>query len=1011
MGGAAFRFGDFELDTSLFELRSAGERVPLEPRAFDVLHYLIVHRDRVVSREELLDAVWGDRFVTEGAITTVLRSIRVAIGDVDRDNRLIRTAFRRGYQFVGPVTPIPAVAGPRADPAGALPARLTAGTGLGFSGRTHERVVLADVWKEVLASGQRRLVLISGEAGIGKTALCSVFAAATRHEAVVLYGRCDEELSVPYQPWRDALTTLDHDLPDVLAPRHEALAPLMGGAGAVDLESDSARFVLYNAMVDVLGAVAAGGKPVLLVLDDLHWADVQTLVLLRYLFERAPATPIMMIATFRDSDIDAGHPLSGLLAATHRQTGTTRLALRGLDDGEVLGFLETVAGHDLGGEGPALRDALRAETEGNPFFLTEIVRHLIETGAVTDHDGRWSTPAPLLHHGLPLSVREVVSRRAQRLGAETRRALDAASVIGREFELGLLGELLGEEPLRTYERLAPAVENALLVDAAGRFAFTHAIVAHTLYTELGPTARAFGHQAVAVALERRAGSDGGEGSGEIAYHWIRAVGPHHRVKAAEHAFRAGGYALTHLAPDDAAGWYRQTLGLLPEGPSRRRCEALVGLGTAQRQSGDAAYRETLLDAARLAVDLNLDDLLVRAALANNRGGASRLGAIDEERVLTLRRAIATRPPAADAALLRAILAIEIHIVAQNEAEVVVAHAMALAHETGDDVVLAQVARLSERALRPLNALDQRERILREGVAAAERTGDPWLRGLLSTSYHGIALERGDRDTMDRERDIRDTFAERSPEPFFTWVNLQSRSIGFFLDGDLGAAETAAETALQRGLAVGQNEALFGYAAQLFQIRRGQDRLTEVAESFEQVSAAHPALQIFRAGLAYLWCETGRTADARALAENLDVAPDGAPQFLSTAVMLWAEVCHRLALPDQAARLVPFLHDRRDQVATTGATTEGCVAYGLGHALATLGRSSEASEAFELALAVNSRLRAPLLVARTRIAYAELLAETDPDRARHLATAARTTAAESGFALVTRHAEQLLARLP
>ncbi|MGB2566940.1 AAA family ATPase [Micromonospora citrea] len=1011
MEGVSYRFDGFELDTSLYELRLMGKRVPLEPRAFDVLLHLISHRDRVVSKEELLDSVWGDRFVSEAAVTTVLRTIRVAIGDGGKEQRLIRTVYRRGYQFVGTVMQTAAGARPGSARGVSLPARLAVSPGLGFAGREHERAVLAEVWKEVIASGQRRVVLVSGEAGIGKTTLCSVFAAAVQHEAVVLYGRCDEELSIPYQPWREVLTSLDHDAPDVFAGCREALAPLLGGAGAVDLESDSARFALYSSVIDVLDAVSVRGKPALVVLDDLHWADVQTLALVRHLVERALTTPVLVIATFRDSDIDASHPLTVLLAATHREPGTTRLALRGLNDSEMLGLLEAVAGHEMDHDGLALRDVLRAETEGNPFFVTEILRHLTETGAISQQDdGRWAAPMYLQTRGLPVSVREVVGRRVQHLGPETRRALETASVIGRDFELDLLSDLLGEGPARTLERLTPAVDNALITDTVGRFAFTHAIVAHTLYAELNPTARAFGHQSVAVALERRVGDDAGERAGEIAHHWIHAVAPHNHTKAAEYARRAGDYALAHLAPDEAVTWYLRTLDLLPTDHTMQRCETLVGLGTAQRQAGDPAHRETLLEAGRLAIDLHHDDLLVRAALANNRGDVSQFGTVDDERVEILQRAIAARPRKADGALLHAMLAIEIHAGPEEQVEEAAACALALAREAGEDRVIAYVARLTESALRTLDALDRREQLLHEGIAAAERTGDARLRGLLSMSHHEIALERGDRDAMNRERDIRDSFAKRNPEPFVRWTNAQTQSIHLFLDGDLDGAEAAAHAAFDLGVATGQPEAFFGYTGQIFQIRRAQDRIAEVAEGLEQVLEENPALQVFRAGLAYVWCRLGRERDARALTDSLDVSPGGAPQFWSTTLMLWADVCHTLALPAPASQLVSILDGWRGQVASTGATTEGSIAYGLGLALATLGRIDEAAAAYDLALTVNRRLRAPLFVGRTQLAYAELLAGTEPDRARALATDARATADRFGFACIDRYREQLLERL-
>ncbi|HWS39150.1 MAG TPA: AAA family ATPase [Actinoplanes sp.] len=1009
MPGASYRFAGFELHPRLFELRCAGKRVPLEPRAFNVLFHLITNRDRVVSKEELLDSVWGDRFVSEASVTTALRAVRVAIGDTGKEQRLIRTVHRRGYQFIGTVDH--AADRLEADREPTLPERLAMPTGLGFAGREHERTVLKHLWKQVVASQQRRLALVSGEAGIGKTTLCSVFAASAHQDATVLYGRCDQELSVPYQPWREVLLSLDRYLPDVVAGHQTAIAPLLGVTEAADLDSDSARFALYSSVVGVLDAIAARGKPALVILDDLHWADVQTLALLRHLVERALTTPVLVLATFRDSDIDASHPLTGLLSATHREPGTTRLALDGLDDSELLRLLEDVAGHEMDRDGLVLRDLLRAETEGNPFFVTEILRHLGETGAIRQRaDGRWTAPTRLGSHGLPTSVREVVSSRVQRLGPETRKALDTASIVGRDFELDLLSELLGEDPFHTLGRLEPAIANALVLDTGGHFAFTHAIVAHALYTQLSPTVRAFGHQAVAVALARRCGADPGARAGEIANHWIHAVTPYNRGKAAQYAQSAGDYALSHLAPDEAVAWYRQALDFLLDDDPAQGCEVLVGLGTAQRQIGDPAHRETLLGAGRLASELHQDDLLVRAALANNRGDVSVFGSIDDERVDILRRAIAVRPDGPDGALLHAILAIELHGAPDEQVEPVATRAIALAREVGEARIIAEVVSLAQSALRTPDVLRQRARLLPEGLAAAETTGDARLRGILAMSQHEIELQLGDRDAMDREKLILGSFAANSPEPFVRWTTSQTDSLHLFLDGDLEGAESVATAGFELGAATGQPEAFFGYAGQMFQIRRAQDRLAETVEALEQVVQENPGLLVFHAALAYVWCELGRKTEARALAEAFDASDGGAPQFWSTALMLWADVCHTLALPEPAARILPALSRWQEQIASTGATTEGSIAYGLGRTLATLGRMQEAAAAYELALTVNRRLRAPLFVARTQLGYAEALSEAVPGRARAMAAEAHRTASRFGFVLVQRHVARFLEQL-
>ncbi|MFK7920146.1 MAG: winged helix-turn-helix domain-containing protein, partial [Ilumatobacter sp.] len=163
MDGPSFRFDGFELSTARFELRSGGTTNPIEPRAFDVLSYLLKNRDRVVSKEELLDTLWGDRFVGEAALTTAVRTARIAIGDNGKEQRLIRTVLRRGYQFVGTVTESGTATGNGIP----LPARMVEQSGLGFAGRDTELTLLSDTCKQVCATGQRQLVFMSGEAGIG----------------------------------------------------------------------------------------------------------------------------------------------------------------------------------------------------------------------------------------------------------------------------------------------------------------------------------------------------------------------------------------------------------------------------------------------------------------------------------------------------------------------------------------------------------------------------------------------------------------------------------------------------------------------------------------------------------------------------------------------------------------------------------------------------------------------------------------------------------------------------
>jgi class 3 adenylate cyclase len=314
---------------------------------------------------------------------------------------------------------------PRAGAALPVPARMSAGRSSVFVGRASEREVLEDAFKDV-CSGNRRGVLISGEPGIGKTTLAATFAVSTsERDAWVLYGRCDEDLFVPYQPWVEALGHLVEHVPEELLADHVrergavlarlvphlarrlVIEPPAAGAGAADEE----RHLLFTAVVDLLSRAAARA-PLVLLLDDLHWADQPSTQLLRHLLAAATTDRLLVVGTFRDSDVGRATSLAELLAALHREQGVDRIRLRGLGDDELLALLEMLAGHEMGAEGVALRNALLAEADGNPYFTTELLRHLVDTGAVArNSEGRWSAPSDLPATGLPVSIREVVGAR------------------------------------------------------------------------------------------------------------------------------------------------------------------------------------------------------------------------------------------------------------------------------------------------------------------------------------------------------------------------------------------------------------------------------------------------------------------------------------------------------------------------------------------------------------------------------------------------------------------------
>src|SRR5581483_3952592 len=521
---------------------------------------------------------------------------------------------------------------------GLLPDPLRAAPPFGFFGRAAERELLELRWKE--AAGGRRVVFLSGEAGIGKTSLAGELARRLQGEStVVLYGRCDQDLGIPYQPFlevvRQVLATVSPGSLRHWARSHAGalsrLVPELTQRFALPpsrfTEPETERYLLFQA-VTALVATVARRQPVLLVVDDLHWAADPTVLLLKHLVTSTEPMHLIVIGTFRDTELSRSHPLVSVLADLRRQPWVDRLPLRGLDHDEVTALVERASGQALDRAGRALADAVFRESDGNPFFVGEILRHLTESGAVVRKAAGWVANARFEDVILPASVREVIGERFHRLGDDVRRVLSVAAVIGRDFDVGLLSLVVDVPEARVLDILEDAQAAAVVSEVAGRpdrFRFCHALFQHALYEDLTVLRRARIHQLVAAALEQRCGGVPGEHVTELARHWIAAARPVEPAKVIEYARRAGDRALAQLAPEEALGWYAQALELEraeSAGGSTAEVDLLIGLGAAQRQAGHAAFRETLLAAAAMAHRLGDADRLVRAVLANNRGQQS-----------------------------------------------------------------------------------------------------------------------------------------------------------------------------------------------------------------------------------------------------------------------------------------------------------------------------------------------------------------------------------------------------
>jgi DNA-binding SARP family transcriptional activator len=705
--------------------------------------------------------------------------------------------------------------GPTSTASVPLPSRLGFRPLTGLIGRESEKEALDDALKRVSAGHGREVVLITGEPGIGKSALAADLAQrAFEQGGCVLLGRCDEELGAPYRPFQEALSHLVTHADEELVRTHVAdhggeldrMVPALGRrVGELPpprtSDPDTERYLLCAAAVGLLEE-ASRHSPVVLVLDDLHWADKPSLLLFRHLVANTSSIRLLIVGTYRDAELSASHPLNEALAGLHREpAGVSTIDLSGLDDTGVIAFMESAAGQALDQAGVGLAHQLYRETDGNPFFVAEILRNLSELGDIfVDASGRWTakdTEGPL---SLPPSVRTVIGTRVSRLGDEAINVLSTASVIGRDFDLDLLAETTTVEEDELIDLLDAAQHVAVvheLPDAPGRYSFSHALVQHTLYDDLGATRRTRMHQAVGEAIERLYGENNEARLGELARHFLLATRPIDASKAIAYAQRAGEAALAALAPDDAVDHFAQALELVGQGAHVEpavHIDLLLGLGTAQRQAGIPAFREILLEAARRARELGDTGRLAASALANSRGWFSSLGQVDGEKVEMIEAALEALPVTDSSARARllATLCAELSFHSPLEHRLALANeAKAMARRLGDRATLLEAVCRCSGAIRVPSTLATELADHAEAIAAAQDLADQV--GLLYAASLGYALavKAGQFVLAEERLAMTGATAKKLGQPSLLWLATYSDAAHALLHGDPEEAERLA----------------------------------------------------------------------------------------------------------------------------------------------------------------------------------------------------------------------------
>ena len=608
-----------------------------------------------------------------------------------------------------------------------------------------------------------------------------------------------------------------------------------------------------------------------------------------------------------------------------------------------------------------------------------------------------------------------------RLGKEAERVLSLAAVIGRDFDLELLARVtkVSEEVL--LDILDAAAAGALvreLTDAPGWYSFSHALIQHTLYEDLGPTRRARAHREVAESLEDLCGDRPGSRVGELARHWFNATQVVDLDKAIDYSRQAGDAALTDLAPDDALRYYSQALGIYAQigDPNEELGIDLgIGLGTAQRQTGDPGFRDTLLAAARRAADLGDTDRLVAATLANDRGTFSTVDAIDSEKIelveLALTR-VSTEHP--DRALLLAILCSELTIGSPLERRKALAEeAMALAENYGDDATVVRVANHISLPLAVPHLLELSLARTSDALARAERVGDPLLLCTAASGRRFTAACAGDIEEMDHCFEVKGPLVERLDQPFLNWVHTLQRVTRALIAGDTDEAEKWATEALTIGTEGGQPDAGVIFGAQFIMVSLWRGTLADLIPLILQAIADNPGLPVFVAALTLAHSEADHFDESRHLLEGFAGAGFELPLDPTwlTGMIAYADAAIECGDPQFAgpmlARLAPF----SDQWLYTDVATSGPISRSLGGLATVVGRYDEADAYFAHSATSSERAGAKYFTARTDLMWGKMLLQRrdldDVERARTLITRALAVSEMHGYQNVQKRAAAAL----
>jgi DNA-binding SARP family transcriptional activator/tetratricopeptide (TPR) repeat protein len=788
-----------------------------------------------------------------------------------------------------------------------------------FVGRRTELARLRACWGGVQMHRDRRIALIAGEPGVGKTRLAQQFASAAVEEgAIVLLGRCSEEPLAPFEPYAEALSQV-------------GVAGALEPSGGID--DTGARHRLFDAVDAALTDLATRG-PVLLVIDDFHWADRGSLLLTRFLLRSSRPGPILILGTYRDTELGRHTPLTAALSEFKQEGALDRIDLRGLPLDDVAELARSMLGSD------ELAPRIYARTDGNAFFVKEVLSELAQSGP----------------QGVPESVRHAVGVRLSRMGEDANELIAAAAILGQEHDARALQATAGLQTHAAEAALDEILRARLLRPTAvpRRFAFAHALVREAVLDECNVLRRARLHRRAADALAELGTEHHLE---EIAMHLFEAASTADARHAAEMLVRAGHRALDRLAYEDAAECFtRAAQALEVAGADDESGPVLLARGDALLRSGEPEAARTAFTHAREIAQRRGDSVLLAQAALGFAGLGIAIVDLDAEAIARLEEALERTEDPALRSRVQARLAVELYYAPdRTQSERHGAEAVATARAFGDLSSLASALSARHVALWRPDRLEERLSVADEMIAAAREAGDRHAELQAHNWRVADLFERGEMTAWREEIARHARLAADLRLPAFEWYTPLWSAVDAMLAGRAEEAERLSLAAREAGLRAGDRNADLSVTMVRFCEHAQREVYDEADLTFVRDKIANsPAGIAYRGGYTWILAGLGETERAR---QELHATMALTHAFDANWLSLQAELAEASVLIGDstfAATLYERLGPYAGRPVTAGraSCSYGAVDHRLGRLATLLGRKLDAVRHLEDAIRLN-----------------------------------------------------------